>query len=102
MWMRDLEKVRGGWGREEKEVPDEEGPGSRGDVGLLAVVVDGGGRCHGVDIGAEEDEVDDDVDDFEQDAIFPRVGHGGTGCRHLPAGVLMYRHEVTYAHVTTP
>lgn len=32
------------------ERPDEEGPGSGGDVGLLSIVVDGGGSGYGVDV----------------------------------------------------
>ena len=86
-------------GAKEQEVnegPDAERPGRRGDVGLLARRVGRGGPGDGVNVGAEEEEVDDDVRQlrvsgqsdvrlggkrqrgpyFEEDAILPVVSHG--------------------------
>ena len=45
--------------------PDEESPWCGGDVGLLSVVVDGAGTCDGVDVGPEEEEVNEDVYDLK-------------------------------------
>jgi len=52
--------------------PDEKRPGSRADVCFLAVIVAFLVGSNGVDIGAEKEEVNDDVKDFEDDAVFPR------------------------------
>ena len=43
------------------DAPDEECPGSRGNVCFLSIVVDGGGGGDGVDVGPEEEEVNEDV-----------------------------------------
>ena len=47
-------------------IPDEERPGSRGDIGVLASVVDVMGPCNGVDVGTQEEEVYYDVDDLAE------------------------------------
>lgn len=60
-----------------RNAPDEECPRSGSDVCLLPIVVDGGGGCNGVDVGPQEEEVDEDVDDLEENAVGPGVGHGG-------------------------
>jgi hypothetical protein len=41
-------------------------------TGRFAVNVDITGSSDGVDVGAEEEKVDDDVDDLEEDAVLPR------------------------------
>ena len=48
-------------------VPDEECPGSRGHICLLASVVDVRRPSNGVHVGAQEEEVDYDVDDLHKD-----------------------------------
>jgi len=70
---------------QQKEVdqgPDEERPGRRADVSFLAVVITFLVGSNGIDVGAEKEEVDDNVNDFEEDTVFPRrflcvcvVGH---------------------------
>jgi len=62
-------------GSQQKEVdqgPNEERPGSRADEGFLAVVVTFLVGSNGIDVGAEKEEVNYDVNDFEDDAVFPR------------------------------
>jgi hypothetical protein len=69
---------------EEEEMykrPDEESPGGGSDIGLLAVIVNALGCSNSVDVRAEEDEIDDNVDDFEKDAVLPGVCHGDRGAR---------------------
>ena len=54
--------------------PSEEGPASWSEVRLLEVAVDGAGRGYGVNVGPQEEEVDDDVDYLEKNTIFPLCG----------------------------
>lgn len=59
------------------ERPDKERPGGRSDVRFLAIVVDGRGTSYCVDIRTQEEEVDEDICDFEENTIFPiSVRHG--------------------------
>jgi len=61
-------------GAEEKEVdngPDAEGPSSGSEVRLLASAVVVVGTSDGVDVTTGEEEVDDNVHDFEEDAFCP-------------------------------
>jgi hypothetical protein len=53
--------------------PDEEGPGSRSDVCFLGIVVDRRGPSNGVDVRAQEEEIYDDIDDFQEYSVFPGV-----------------------------
>jgi hypothetical protein len=53
------------------EGPDEEGPRSWSDVSLFAVEVDVGRGSNDVDIGTQEEEVADEVYDFEEETILP-------------------------------
>jgi len=60
-------------------VPYEERPWSGGNVCFLRIVVDRGGPSNGVNIRAQEEEIHNDVDDFEEDTVFPAVRHGARG-----------------------
>ena len=51
--------------------PSEERPVGRCEVGLLDAPVDGVRGNYGVDVRPQEEEVNDDVDEFEEDAFFP-------------------------------
>jgi len=53
------------------ERPEEEGPRRGGEVGLFDGVVRRGGARDGVDVGAEEEDVDDHVHHLEENAILP-------------------------------
>lgn len=67
------------YGAEEEymdERPNEERPGGGGDVGLLAVIIDALGSGDSVNIGTEEYKIDEDVNNFQEDSVFPRVCHG--------------------------
>ena len=61
-------------GAEEEEVddgPGEESPDGRGEIRLLDVTVDGVRGSYGVDVGAQEEEVNEDVNDFEKETVPP-------------------------------
>jgi len=64
--------------------PNEKSPGRRCDICFLSFEIDVRGRRNRVDVGAEEEEVDDDVDYLEEEAIFPR--------RFLLGMMVMVRH----------
>ena len=62
------------------ESPDEEGPWCGCHIGLAAIVVNGRGGSNSVDIRPQEEEVDDDVGDFEEDTVLPGgISHGEGG-----------------------
>ena len=54
--------------------PSEEGPIGWSEVRLLDVSVDGLRGGYGVDVRPQEEEVNDDVNDFENNTIFPLCG----------------------------
>lgn len=54
--------------------PSEEGPVGWSEVRLLDVSVDGVRGGYGVDVRPQEEEVNDDVSDFENDTILPLCG----------------------------
>jgi len=57
------------------ERPDSECPGGRREVSFFAGVVDGVRTSDGVDVGAEEKDIHDNVHDLEEDPVFPIVRH---------------------------
>ena len=65
-------------------VPDEEGPWSGGDVCFLDIVVNRGRPSNDVDVRAQEQEIHNDIDDFEEDTVFPAVRHGARGEESSP------------------
>lgn len=67
-------------GSEEQKVnerPDEVRPWSWGNIGFLAAVVDAVvGAGNGVDIRAQEEEIGEQIHNFEQNTVLPGVCHG--------------------------
>lgn len=76
--------------------PNQEGPRGRSNVGFLSGIVDPRRSGYGVEVRAQEEQVDNNVDDlshersvlqrnewlaqstyFKENAIFPSVSHGG-------------------------
>jgi len=58
------------------ERPDEECPGSRSNISLFAVIINTLWCSDGINVGPEEDKVNNNVDDFQKNSIFPGVSHG--------------------------
>jgi len=57
------------------ERPNSECPGGRCEVSFFAGVVDGLGSSDGVDVGAEKEDIHDNVHNLEEDPVFPIVRH---------------------------
>lgn len=62
--------------QEVDERPDDKGPACRGEIRLLGGLVNVTGTRNSINVAAEEEEVDDNVDNLQKDAIFPRASCG--------------------------
>ena len=73
-------------------VPDEECPWGWSDVSLLSIEIYGCRRCYRVDVWPQEDNIYDNIDDFEENTIFPGVCH----CCGWSAGMTWHAPLLTF------